>query len=172
MKGVRWSIAAVGIAFALSAQAQDRAIEPAAADQGLPRNIGGTELILYRFPGVTDNGGGSYTGVATAFHCTNFSGVTETLRIVVRDSDGGDVANFAFLILHLQTSTISTHNTTVFLDNVVLSPGISISQGTAAIAATSTRIICTAMIVDAAATNPVGIALRGIRFNPAPGSQE
>ena len=170
MKGICWSIAAVVLAFALSAQAQDRAVERAAADPAM--DAGGTELILYRFPGVIDNGGAANTGVATSFHCTNFSGVIETLRIVVRNWDGGDVANYSVAITHLATITFSTHFTNVFAVDFGLSPGIAIIQGTAAIAATSTSIICTAMIVDAASASPVGIALRGIRFNPAPGSQE
>jgi len=44
--------------------------------------------------------------------------------------------------------------------------------GTTAIAATSINIICTAATVDASAHTPIGVALRGIRFNPVPGSQE
>ena len=39
-------------------------------------------------------------------------------------------------------------------------------------AATSINVICTAMTVDAANAKPTGVALRGIRFNPVPGSQE
>jgi hypothetical protein len=40
------------------------------------------EIIIYRFPGVKDDLG---TQVATVFHCTNFSGVTETIRFVTRN---------------------------------------------------------------------------------------
>ena len=36
------------------------------------------EVIIYRFPGVLDNG----SNVATLFHCTNFSGVNENIRFV------------------------------------------------------------------------------------------
>jgi hypothetical protein len=174
MKAARWIILAAAIAFVLPAQAQDRPSGPTLADQepGAARDAGGTELILYRFPGVRDNGGGSNAGVATVFHCTNFSGATETIRIVIRDSDTAVLANTAFNIFHLNTRTASTHSTSLYLDDFVLSPGSVIAQGTAAIAATSTSIICTAMTIDAASASPVGIALRGIRFNPAPGSQE
>jgi len=48
----------------------------------------------------------------------------------------------------------------------------AVSQGTAAIAATSINIICTAMTIDASTIAPVGVALRGIRFSPVPESQE
>ena len=186
MKTHRWIILAAGIAFALPAQAQDRAPErapdsgslgilaPDPIDSG-PEGIraqGGTELILYRFPGVRDNTGATNTGVATSFHCTNFSGVTETIRFVLRDQDSTVMANATFDLPHLQTVTASTHGTAAFLEDLFLSPGFSIGQGTMAIAATTTSIICTAMIVDASTASPVGVSLRGVRFNPAPGSQE
>ncbi len=74
MKVVRLLTAAAGIASVLSVQTPDRALGA----------VGDAEIILYRFPGVFDNGAVS-GGVATAFHCTNFSGVPETIRIVIRD---------------------------------------------------------------------------------------
>jgi len=48
----------------------------------------------------------------------------------------------------------------------------AVSQGTTAIAATSINIICTAVTLDASSLVPNGFALRGVRFNPVPGSQE
>src|SRR3954464_2420311 len=38
------------------------------------------EIIIYRFPGVFDDGDAASAGTATVFHCTNFSGATENLR--------------------------------------------------------------------------------------------
>ncbi len=162
MKVVRWMTAVAGIAFVLSVQAPDRALGA----------VGDAEIILYRFTGVTDNGGAMNTGVATSFHCTNFSGVIETFRIVVRDTGAGVVANFAINIPHLLTFTFTTHQTNLFASEQPVSPGFVVSAGTAAIAATSVFVVCSAMIVDAASASPVGIALHGIRFNPVPGSQE
>src|SRR4051812_48145477 len=149
-----WMITAATMLFALPAQAA----------------ITDPEIVIYRFPGVADNGGAGGQGLATVFHCTNFSGVQEALRIVVRDADGTIRANFSQAINHLQTVTLSTKGTAIYVETV-FSMG-TIQQGTAAIAATTTNLICTAMTVDAASSSPVGIALRGIRFNPAPGSQE
>jgi len=128
------------------------------------------EIIIYRFPGVLNNGDTDNTGIATAFHCTNFSGVTETVRIVVRAFDGTLKANAAFPINHLATFTASTHAAAIYTE-VSLGTGL-VSQGTAAIAATSINVICTAVTLDAASAGPSGFALRGIRFNPVPGSQE
>jgi len=48
----------------------------------------------------------------------------------------------------------------------------SVTQGTTAISATTTNIICTATTIEASVAYPLGVTLRGIRFNPAPGSEE
>jgi hypothetical protein len=154
MKRVHCMLTAAAMLFALPAQAA----------------LTDPEIVIYRFPGVADNGGAAGQGVATVFHCTNFSGVQEALRIVVRDADGTIRGNFAQAINHLQTVTLSTKGTALYIE-AVFTMG-TIQQGTAAIAATSVNVICTAMTIDAASASPVGIALRGIRFNPAPGSQE
>ena len=156
MKAIHWIIAALGLAFVLPAPANAAQTDP--------------EVIIYRFPGVRETGGAAGTGVATVFHCTNFSGVTETLRIVIRGASGALLTNTPIGIVHLETRTISTKPTDLFSGTSV-DPGV-VAQGTAAIAATTTSFICTAMIVDAASFSPNGISLRGIRFNPAPGSQE
>ena len=47
-------VAVPGIAF----------VQPAQAAQTDP------EVIIYRFPGIRDDGGTSFTGIATVFHCT------------------------------------------------------------------------------------------------------
>jgi hypothetical protein len=59
--------------------------------------VGDPELILYRFAGVTDNGGAANQGVAIVFHCTNFSGVTEIIRFVTRVKP----ARFSVMLLFL-----------------------------------------------------------------------
>src|SRR4051812_34492839 len=129
------------------------------------------EVIIYRFPSVRDDGGGANAGVATVFHCTNFSGVTENIRLVTRNNGGGLVNNSLAGIPHLLTLTFGTHDSTApYAINQNLNTGL-VNSGTTAIAATSTNIICTAMTIDAANSKPDGVALRGIRFSPVPGSQ-
>jgi hypothetical protein len=54
MKAIHSMIAALGFAFVL----------PAPADAA----VGGPEVIIYRFPGVSDDGGGPNVRVATVFH--------------------------------------------------------------------------------------------------------
>jgi hypothetical protein len=156
MKLIHSIIAALGLAFVL----------PAPADAG----VNDPEVIIYRFPGVKDDGGAAFVGVATVFHCTNFSGVQESIRLVTRDRLGELVRNFSITISHLLTTTFSTHTVNAY-GSLNLTTG-AVGGGTTAIAATSTSIVCTAMTIDAANPKPDGVALHGVRFNPAPGSQE
>ena len=157
MKSIRSMIAALALAFVLPAAADAATTDP--------------EVIIYRFPGVVDDGD-SNAGIATIFNCTNFSGTTETVRFATRSTSGTLIGNVTVSIQHLATKTASTHNTLAFTDDTLVLQIAMLGQGTTAIAATSSNIICTAMIVDAANAKPVGVALRGIRFNPIPGTQE
>ena len=162
MKSIRSIIAALGFVFVLPAAADAAQTDP--------------EVIIYRFPGVIDSGTGQNTGVATVFHCTNFSGVVENIRFVTRAANGNLLTNLAFPNAHLATLTASTHETAFYSDAATpLNTGV-VAQGTTAIAATSINVVCTAVTIDAAAPNgslvPNGFALRGVRFNPVPGSQE
>jgi hypothetical protein len=137
---------------------------PASAAQSDP------EIIIYRFPGVRDNGGADNTGVATVFQCSNFSGAVENIRLVTRNNVGTLLRNDFQPVGHLQTLTVSTHIAAAY-SGVSFPTGL-VDSGTTAIAATSTNIVCTAMAIDAANSKPDGVALRGIRFSPVPGSQE
>jgi len=157
MKTIHWTIAVAALAFVQAG--------PAAAAQSDP------EVIIYRFAGVTDNGAPDSTGVATSFHCSNFSGVDENIRFVTRDFGGFLRSNIAIAIGHLNTVTVGTHRTAAYAETATLASG-GVSQGTTAIAATSINIICTAETIDASTAVPIGVARRGIRFNPVPGSQE
>jgi len=159
MKAIHWIIAA--LAFVQSTPASAATTDP--------------EVIIYRFPGVRDTGGAGFTGVATSFHCTNFSGATETVRMVLRDTLISIVSNNTYPLPHLGTLTVSTRPISAYLNDLsipFLAPVGMFGQGTVAIAATSINIICTAMTINAANSDPVGVALRGIRFSPVPGSQE
>jgi hypothetical protein len=68
------------------------------------------------------------------------------------------------------TFTYSTHGTKLFSES--FSPTGTINQGSALVRGTSPQISCSAMIEDAAASNPIGIALHMVRFNALSGSQE
>src|SRR5262245_39382790 len=101
MKAIHW-IAAAALSFVQ--------VAPASAGVNDP------EVIIYRFPGVRDNGGANNAGVATVFHCTNFSGVSENIRFVTRQSNATIATNLAFIIDHLETFTAATHQTAAYND--------------------------------------------------------
>ena len=168
MKLLSFVVAVAIISAILPAQAQDRAGRAQSA--GAPLAITDPLKLIYRVSGVADNGGGANAGVATAFHCTNFSQVTETISFVVRNFDGTKKADQSFALASLATGTASTHITALFVDGP-LATGL-INQGSAQIQSTSLQVHCSAMIVDAAATVPQGIALHMVRINPASNSQE
>jgi hypothetical protein len=122
------------------------------------------EIILYRFAGVRDNG-----TMGTAFICTNFSGVTETIRVVVRTFDGTIKANSALQVTHLRTQAMTTRGIALYGAFDLVTGDV---QGTAAIAATSPHIQCNAIVLESAPAAPNAFTLRGVRFNPIPATEE
>jgi hypothetical protein len=103
---------------------------PASAAQSDP------EVIIYRFPGVRDDGGANNAGAATVFHCTNFSGAAENIRFVTRDFNTNLKSNVVQFIPHLGTRTGVTHFVNSYSADFNLATG-DVRQGTTAIAATS-----------------------------------
>jgi hypothetical protein len=81
------------------------------------------EIIIYRFPGVRDDGGSSGVCAATAFHCTNFSGVLENIRFVFRAQNGNLLVNFPTSIPHLTSVTITTHGVNAYGGQVAVGTG-------------------------------------------------
>lgn len=127
---------------------------------------------IYVASGVTDNGGAENAGVASSIHCTNFTANAKQVRCLVRNWDGAVVANFTTQIASLGTLTVSTHFTVAFSDDVVLSAGTAIFQGSFRIFATAPQITCTAMVIDASAVAPIGTNLHLVRHNAWPNTQE
>ena len=154
MKAIHQIIAAATLAFVQPAQA----------------GINDPEVIIYRGSGVLDTGGGDHTGAGTVIYCTNFSGVTESIRFVIRDNDSTIVANVPLPIPHLFTGTVMTKGGFIY-SGISLGTGI-IKQGTVAIAATSINVTCTAMQFDASAPSLQTAVLHMTRFNPIAGTQE
>src|SRR5262245_42744740 len=97
MKAIHGIIAAAALTFVQPAPASAAPTDP--------------EVIIYRFPGVLDDGGAFNVGIATVFHCTNFSGAVETMRFVTRNPLGQLLSNFQTSFDHLQTIALSTHQT-------------------------------------------------------------
>jgi hypothetical protein len=161
------------IAASLPALAQQQPSQKRDMVRPQPKAVGGPLKPIYRVSGVLNTSGAASTGVATTFHCTNTGAVAETIRVTVRDYDGKIVGTPQTRTLSpSSTETMSTHQTSIFYDPNSLAEGITVNQGSAYIVATSNKIICSAMIVDAAASVPQGVALHLVRYDPFPGSQE
>jgi hypothetical protein len=171
MKPIALSIAAVALLAAMLPAHAQRAY-PEGAAPAAPLATTDPLVRLYRISGVRDNGAGADGGVATSFHCSSFSTVDEKLRITLRNFNHTQVANRTVTIHPLDTVTLSTHFARIFTEDLQLSPGVNINQGSAEIFATSVDIVCSAMIIDAAVAFPDGVALHMVRFNAAPGTQE
>src|SRR5687768_8830294 len=74
-----------------------------------------TLTTIYVGAGVTDNGGGENTGIATTFICTNVSGVTTGIRILLLSSSGASLGASNFpSVPHGATVTLATHATSTF----------------------------------------------------------
>ena len=164
------SAAAVVAILVIPAAAQDR-INPL-GNGVAPMATTGPQLMIYRVAGVRNTPEFTTAGAATVFFCHSNSPSNEILRLRVFNYDGAVVADRSLEVSPRTTWTLSTHLTAGFTDNIMLSEGISVSQGGAAIISTSREIYCSAMLVDAGAAVPSGIALHMVRFNPAPGSVE
>jgi hypothetical protein len=169
MKALSFLAIAALFAATLPTAAQQRPYQESAMPAA-PKAVGGPLKLIYRVSGVRDDGTGA--GVATSFHCTSGSAVNETLRIGVRNNAGSVAGMQTVPISPNRTITMSTHSTNIFGNDRLLAPGVVIIQGSAQILATSNKVFCSAMIVDAAAAVPQGIALHMVRFDPFPGTQE
>jgi hypothetical protein len=164
------AIAIAATTFVMPARAQIPE-RPATRVQSTTGAVPGTTplQVLYMFSGVWDDGGGNNTGNATSVHCTSFSSIPETVQFAVLNWDGSVVANAGYALTTSTSLTASTHPT--LFSEVYLSPGTIIDQGVMVVFATSVNVICSAMLVNAAAPTQ-GVALHPIRFNPWPGGEE
>ena len=135
MKAIHWITAALGLTFIVPAVADAATSDP--------------DVTIYRFSGVRDTGSAPLTALATVFHCTNFSGETQNIRLVTRRTDGILLSNLIFGLDHLATLTVTTHSSSAHVQDAPRLTG-AVSQVMTAIAATSTNIICKAMTIDAA----------------------
>jgi hypothetical protein len=123
---------------------------------------------IYIGVGVRDNATAGSAGIATAFNCTNVSGVAAQLRILVLSFNGAISANHTLSIPHGHTRTVGTDQTNVYSEDVVLVTG-SVNQGVVNIESTQSGVFCNGIIVDDV-RGLSGISF--IRVNPHPGTVE
>jgi hypothetical protein len=146
-----------------------------AASAALPvqsyAGVGGTLQVLYLWSGAANTVAGDFQGSKIAVHCTSFSGVTETLQIVVRDGGGTQRANPTINIPATGTLTIVIQKIFTLTEDLNLAVNVAM-MGTLAVLATSVNISCTAEVSVGSTSTIQAYSLHGPRFNPIPGTQE
>lgn len=161
MPRIRWTVG-VFLASTLGVNAQSFSANGA-------RGASDPLVQIYRIPGVVASGTNSQ-GAATTVRCTSFSSVFETVRAVVVDQLGANV--------RAQSASVTPKGSVTFSTNIINStPGGNLGSpaivvGAIKISSTSPQVHCTAMIVDAAATIPTGVALHVVRTAPLQGTAE
>ena len=162
------SVLALGLTISAAAQDRSNTLGNGVA----PMATTDPQIMIYRVAGVHNTYEPDNDGSSTVFSCYNNSSVYETLRLRIIYRDGVLASDDSINMSPKRTLTLSTHNSAAFIEDLYLATGQLIMQGTAAIISTSKEIFCSAMIVDAAASVPSGIALHMVRYNPAPGTVE
>jgi len=129
---------------------------------------------IYVGSGVTDSGLGTDLGVATSIHCSNVSGVSVQVRVLILNAAGAIAGTPRTLTLaHGATQTFSTTQTVVFADAAGDMATFGVQQGVVNVEATNAAVFCTAAVIDAANFTPVfSMPLHMVRINGHPGAEE
>ena len=126
---------------------------------------------IYVGTGAFDDGSPTNTGTATLISCSNVSGLTANVRILVLNSGGGIEAQQTFNAVATGTSlTAGTHQTQPIFESD-LETG-ALSGGTINIESTQSGVFCTAIIMNAAGPVEDAVTLRLVRVNAHPGTEE
>ena len=152
--------------FAVTLAASAFAFVPTAFATTFP-----TLTTIYVGTGVRDDGGGIHLGTATAFHCSNTSGVTATIRFLVLNNTGGVRASVSTSLNHGWTHNASTHSIVAYTVDTNLATG-TVAEGVINIESTQSGVFCNAKTISASALFPDGITLPLVRVNPHPGTVE
>ena len=128
---------------------------------------------IYVGSGVFDTGTAANIGMATSIHCSNVSGQSVQVRVLILGDNGSVVDSLTLTLVHGATTTFSTHQTSIFNDTVGdLSTG-AVNQGVVNVEATNSAVFCTAAVIDAEGFPPVfSMPLHLVRVNPHPGTVE
>ena len=132
-----------------------------------------TLTTIYVGSGVYDDGSADENGQATSIHCSNVSGVSVQVRVLVLNNAGSVAGSRTVELAHGVTLTFSTHQTRFFSDGIadLNTPGVS--QGVVNVEATNSGVFCTAVLVDALNVPPIFMSpLHLVRVNPHPGTVE
>jgi hypothetical protein len=124
---------------------------------------------IYVGSGAFDDGGGVIEGTATAVVCSNVSGVTVSVRVLMLGSTGSVEGQGASNAPHGGVVIFTTHPILPY-NQVNLATGGFI--GTINIEATNSAVFCTASLIDAGGPAESASPLRLVRVNAHPGTVE
>ena len=129
---------------------------------------------IYIGSGVYDSGDISGSGIATAIHCSNVSGVSTEVRVLILTPLGATSGSLTRTVPHGATQTFVTHQTAWLTDaGGDLSTFASDPSGVVNVESRQSAVFCTAAIVDAANYPPLfTMPLHLVRVNPHPGTVE
>ena len=128
---------------------------------------------IYVGSGVYDDGLGSNAGEATSIHCSNVSGVSVQVRVLILGTSGAVEGSLTLTLPHGATRTFSTHFTSIFTEGSDSLATGTVDQGVVNVEATNSAVFCTAAVIDAAGDPPVfSMPLHLVRVNPHPGTVE
>jgi hypothetical protein len=147
----------------------------AAASLGLALPAGAITFpgltTIYVGSGAFDDGSAAETGTATFITCSNVSGLTASVRILILGSGGGIEGQRTFNnVAHSESLFAATHGVAFFPD-LSLSTGVFFG-GVINIESTQSGVFCTAMIMAAAGPVENAVPLRLVRVNAHPGTEE
>ena len=123
---------------------------------------------IYVASGVYDSGDVDDVGTATTISCSNVSGLTTTVRLLILSPTGSVVGSISTPLIHGATILASTHGT--FLEEVDL--GLpAIFGGVLNIESTQSGVFCSAAVVGANGEDGA-TSLHLVRINGHPGAEE
>ena len=151
-------------AFALATAAASL-LAPAALATTFP-----TLTTIYVSPGVYDNGGADDTEFATVASCSNVSGVSTTIRVLILDDDGNFENSHTFSnVAHGASVRASTQFTFLADETRVSASGLL--NGVINVEFLQSGVFCTFAIVPGSGAGAT-VTLNAIRVNAHPGTAE
>jgi len=126
---------------------------------------------IYVGTGAFDDGSADNTGTATAIICSNVSGLTANVRVLILNSGGGIEGQQTFNNVANGTSLTAATHPTFSLFESDLDTG-QFSSGTVNIESTQSGVFCTAIIMNASNPAQDAVPLRLVRVNAHPGTEE
>lgn len=115
------------------------------------------------------------TGTQTIFHCTNVSGITANVRIMLLDQAGAFLDDVTLTVVHGETITVATGLTAGYRETDFLTPPTgptNLASGVINIESTQSAVFCNGKVADGGSESSRGITLTLVRVNPHPGTVE